>query len=554
MYLIMAYGAELVWAWSKMINERGLRKVQKVDGGDSWLVLSFSGNNFLMLSWGSQSCGLAFITEENRRALLSAAKQVPTITGAAKSYIAGTEFINAEHIRRDRIIALNFKKTVGAGFTNTRKIIIELVERYANILITDEDMNIIETAKHIHPADNPFRSVLPGQAYVLPPEFHGISLESWLESPSAVPAANIAGFGKKFMNFISDKSPDEKMYILSKFYGNNTIAEMRPIKIGNYFTVLPTHLSVDTLFFPSLQDMSVKIALEPLLNVSTAFRKKKIAEYYDKEISRREKQSLDIERLLYKEQPNLYKIYGEAIMANLWNIKKGASSANLSFYSSDGTEESVEVKLNPSITPSQNAAAFFAKYKKIVSAQERAKVLLESVKTEKEYLQEELMLAMRSDDNESITMIEDELGLAKRTPQRRTRQKNETKLPPHKRFEFEHSIVFAGLSAKGNRYVTFKYAAPNDVWFHAQGIPGAHVVLRFKNTPDDTVRSEMIDFCSSLAAYYSKSGEDENIRVDYTEKRYVSPIKGSIASVTYKEFKSIIGKSSFWEKFLTEKS
>ncbi|MEG1800020.1 MAG: NFACT RNA binding domain-containing protein, partial [Synergistaceae bacterium] len=196
--------------------------------------------------------------------------------------------------------------------------------------------------------------------------------------------------------------------------------------------------------------------------------------------------------------------------------------------------------------------SFFAKYKKIVSAQDRARILLEKVKNETAYLQEELMLAMRSDDSESITMIEDELGLAKHAPRRRTKQRNEVKLPPHKRFEFERSVVFAGLSAKGNRYVTFKYAAANDLWFHAQGIPGAHVVLRFKDTPDDAFMSEMVMFCASLAAHYSKSGEDENIRVDYTERRHVSPIKGSIANVTYREFKSIIGQSSFWEKYLSE--
>ena len=39
----MAYGAELVWAWSDLINNASLHKLQKIDGGDCWAALSFSG-------------------------------------------------------------------------------------------------------------------------------------------------------------------------------------------------------------------------------------------------------------------------------------------------------------------------------------------------------------------------------------------------------------------------------------------------------------------------------------------------------------------------------
>ena len=57
-------------------------------------------------------------------------------------------------------------------------------------------------------------------------------------------------------------------------------------------------------------------------------------------------------------------------------------------------------------------------------------------------------------------------------------------------------------------------------------------------------------FCSSLAVYFSKANANENVRVDYTAKKYVTPIKGSTANVTYKEFKSFIGERDFWEKYL----
>lgn len=545
----MAYGPELVWAWSDLINKASLHKLQKIDGGDCWAALSFSGGKILLLSWGSQNNGVAFINEEEKKELLSVAKQTPPISGAIKSHLSGSEFISAEQLRRDRILVLNFKKTVGAGFSNYKKIIIELMERYSNIIIADENNMIIETAKHIYPADNPYRSVLPGLVYTMPPQFTGIALETWLDAPSDAAFPNIAGFGRSLIKTVSPLSIKEKTALLNCFYHGEAEA-MIPQRINKYITISPRLLSPEAERFASLASASKEIVTKPLLSVSTSARKKKISDLLSKEIKRRERQSEDIERLLYEEEPEKYKSYGEIIVANMWKITKGSSQAELTYYNDRGIECQSTVPLNPAITPSQNAAIYFAKYKKILSAQTRASALLGKVNAELEDLREELVLAMRADDSQSLTMIEDELGLAKHIAAKKSSQKSETKLPPHKRFEFEQALVYVGLSAKGNRYVTFRAASADDLWFHAQGVPGAHVILRFKGLVTEDIKSEMVMFCSSLAVYFSKAGANENIRVDYTAKKYVAPIKGSTANVTYKEFKSVIGERDFWEKYL----
>jgi len=111
-------------------------------------------------------------------------------------------------------------------------------------------------------------------------------------------------------------------------------------------------------------------------------------------------------------------------------------------------------------------------------------------------------------------------------------------------------LVYAGLSSRGNRYVTFSLAKPDDIWFHVQGVPGSHVILRYNLSPADEERNTAVEFCASLALHFSKARGNKNQRVDYTKRKYVSPIRGGEANVTYREFKSITADEEFWAELL----
>lgn len=540
----MSFGPELVWIWSRAFEKCVGRRVQKVDGGDAWAALGLSGNLTLLLSWGTQNCGAAFISEKEKKELLSAAAQTPPITNALKSGIAGAELVKASQLNRDRIIRLTFKKTVGAGFSSLRSLTLETIERYSNLILADEDGCIIETAKHVHPSENRYRSILPGQKYVLPPEFNGIALEEWLKKPSIDTLRNVAGFGKPLIRALSEMTAERASEFLRYFYnarsdGVSLDSVLLPQRIGNYVTALPFVLEeAERLENVSLEDTGRIAALAPIANDATGSRRKKLNGVVAREILRRERQLEDIDRLL-SQNPEKFRRYGEILVANAHQIKPGAAEAEITYWDGDGEQKRETVPLDPKIMPAKNAAAYFAKYKKIAMAQERAKKLLEKVNQELDELKEQLALIECIEDAETLDMMEDEMGLAKKTASRLGKKKQAPALPPHKRFDLGFALVFAGLSAKGNRYVTFKLANAEDVWFHAQGIPGAHVILRYNSTPTDEEREQAINFCASLAARYSKGRENAAQRVDYTLRKHVSPIKGGVANVTYKEFKSV---------------
>lgn len=543
----MSFGPELIWIWSKELERCRGRRAQRVDGGNNSVVISFGTASDMLLSWGAQNCGAALISQKEKKSFLSSVLQTPPITNALRSHLTGAELSLVEQLRRDRILKLTFTKTVGAGFSVTKCLIIEIMERFSNILLVDEDGNIIETAKHIHPADNSYRTVLPGLPYHLPPAFDGTSLEEWLASPDKSSIQKIAGFGKPLLKLLSGAELDKAVSILGSFYGGKSPSGFVPQKIGRYVTSLPELLPEAEALED--EDTGRMIALAPLRDAAFESRRKHAVRLIEKEITRRERQAEDIERLLSDDRSGLYRQYGELIVANLWQVRHNVEETELNGYDDSGKEISLKVPLDPRLSPSQNAARYFAKYKKITAAQERASALLATVKEELDDQREALALAWSISDAESLLMLEEELGTAKVPAQKRGAKKKSPPLPPHRRFEFDRALVFAGLSSKGNRYVTFKLALPDDLWFHAQGVPGSHVILRPLSALAEDELNAFKDFCASLAAYYSKARESSRQRVDYTRRRYVSPIRGGEANVTYKEFSTVAGDPLLWQRW-----
>jgi len=80
--------------------------------------------------------------------------------------------------------------------------------------------------------------------------------------------------------------------------------------------------------------------------------------------------------------------------------------------------------------------------------------------------------------------------------------------------------------------VTFGKGGGQDLWLHARGVPGAHVVVKFDGR---SIPSNVVDYAASLAAYYSGRRNDGKVEVDVTRCLYVKKIKGAAQGmVNYK--------------------
>jgi len=99
------------------------------------------------------------------------------------------------------------------------------------------------------------------------------------------------------------------------------------------------------------------------------------------------------------------------------------------------------------------------------------------------------------------------------------------------RTSFKHYIlhgqyhVFVGKDSRNNDELTTQFAKQNDLWFHARGVAGSHVVLRVDNTKE-AVPKNIIKEAAALAAYYSKAKTSGMAPVSYTFRKYVHKKKG----------------------------
>src|SRR5205085_11289365 len=83
--------------------------------------------------------------------------------------------------------------------------------------------------------------------------------------------------------------------------------------------------------------------------------------------------------------------------------------------------------------------------------------------------------------------------------------------------------VLVGKNSRQNEEVTFHQAAANDIWIHARGVPGAHVII--KSAGREFPRST-IEQAASLAAYYSQARGSTSVAVDYTLQKHMRHMKG----------------------------
>ena len=95
---------------------------------------------------------------------------------------------------------------------------------------------------------------------------------------------------------------------------------------------------------------------------------------------------------------------------------------------------------------------------------------------------------------------------------------------PPRAFQVDGFQVLVGRSSRDNDHLTFRVSAPEDLWLHARGVPGAHVILR---TGGRTPSPQTVQKAASIAAYFSAARTSGAVDVDVVERRWVGKPKGA---------------------------
>ena len=230
--------------------------------------------------------------------------------------------------------------------------------------------------------------------------------------------------------------------------------------------------------------------------------------------------SLDEGRSEY-ERADLYELYGGLLLAHPEAVPRGASSVDID----DGPAHHV-IQLDPRINATRNAQRYYDRAKRARAAHNEARLrrppLLERRSLALQLLEDVARLRSRDDLKAFAADHEHEFAALSIGPKAQEREQI-----PFRIFTVDGGFeVWAGKSSENNDLLTLRHAKPNDLWFHARGAGGSHVVLRVgtgSGEPGKRARHQ----AASIAAYYSKMRNAGTVPVAMTRKKFVRKPRGA---------------------------
>lgn len=250
------------------------------------------------------------------------------------------------------------------------------------------------------------------------------------------------------------------------------------------------------------------------------------------------------------------RIRGELLYASGKKLPPGFRSVRVVDYYQDPPQE-VEIPLDPSKSLEENARSYLEKYKKLKRSHE---LLRESVKRIKEGLdavrEVEELLSSASSKEELLALGDEIEAIAHRHdirlrreaghPLRSTEGSIQTfpvreRSPRIPSFSIGEYRLFVGGTSRQNDYLVTRISRPGDIWLHAKGVPGAHVLIRPPNGVTlETVDPSVLLEAARIAATRSRAKHWGKVDVDYTDARHLKKPPGSEPGfVTYSGQKTL---------------
>jgi predicted ribosome quality control (RQC) complex YloA/Tae2 family protein len=189
----------------------------------------------------------------------------------------------------------------------------------------------------------------------------------------------------------------------------------------------------------------------------------------------------------------------------------------------------VRIALDPRLSGVENAQAYFRKYARAAAVRKRLPGRQAALEAEREFLEEMATAIVVAETADDLWAIEQDLvaeGLRRRVKSARR--------PPAVEAGRAYDLpggfrIRAGRSARENARLTFEVAGPDDLWLHARGMPGAHVILTGRGP-----REEAVAAAAAVAAYYSAGRRSGRVPVDVTRRKHVRKVRGGRpGQVTY---------------------
>lgn len=433
---------------------------------------------------------------------------------------------------------------------NELALVVEIIPRRANVILL-EGNTILDCARRVGPQDNRYRIILPKHEYIAPPPIdHKIdpadvtpeSIERFLrqkpqEKAWSALVSGILGFSpliakevvyRAYEN-ISLKAQDANPYNLhaafESFVPRLLRHDWQPGVILNEMELPKDAVPFAVTHSPYTPMASMSAALNKVhgeLEGDAAYNaaREPIRQQIEKARDRIQRKLGSLERELADESEiEFLRMSGELLLAYQYTINAGQALLEAQY---DPEGEPLQIKINTELTPLENAQHYFERYEKKKRALEQIPKRIIATRNELAYIDQlESDLDMSSNWND-IGEVQDALQKNGYWQGKRYSTPKGGKSGPFKVNTDAGFVIFVGRNSRQNDELVNR-SEPYDLWLHARGIAGAHVLIK---TNAKAVPDAVLDEAAAYAAYYSKNRAESKVEVMVAEARHVRKLKG----------------------------
>ena len=459
----------------------------------------------------------------------------------------------------DRVLRLRFDALQGP-----LTMIAEIMGRYSNMILTDGRV-VLGALKVVTPRMSPRRPVLPGRPYVPPPadrpgpdQLDETALCALCNGPRPIwqqlmgavlgvgpvlarevalragvdpqtPAGDAAAACERLhaaLRELTDIARMERFSPVAYEHGGRTVA----------FAAVPLRVYADLSPLPVA---SMSEALEryyrDLTEVGPLEEHRRALQRAARGALQQREHALEENRRALDEsaQAERYRLMGDLLLAYAGHAGPGADSVVVPDHTAGGSE--ITIALDPGLTAVENARLYFRRYAKARAAARAVPDRIARLEDETLALRGAFVQIVTAESLDDLSEIEGDLahsGMLRSSPRRRP----VTKPGPRRFCAPGGATIIVGRSARENDHVTFHIAAPDDLWLHARGLAGAHVVLKTAGIPSE----EAIWAAAQVAAYFSEGREAGLVAVDCVARKHVRKPRGATpGTVTYSEERTV---------------
>ncbi len=249
-----------------------------------------------------------------------------------------------------------------------------------------------------------------------------------------------------------------------------------------------------------------------------------------------EKRQRYLERSLQKLQEaedirarkELAELKGNLLLTFQNDIQPGVSRVSLKNIFSEQAE-SIEIKLNPAKSVIENATHYFNKYKQMDKQKEVAEIRKTTLKTELNRIfaiQKELESARPEKVNALYKRLIG-MKIVQDITSPSATEKGDLQFAFKRVILEEDWDIYIGKNGANNDLLTFEFAHKWDLWLHAQGVPGSHVIIHLPGKNTQPPR-RVIERAAAIAASNSKARFSSSVPVMVSEVRFVSRIRKAL--------------------------